>query len=123
MRFIIIIINKFFCFCFSASRNGVISTIPITPTPLKNFPKLCEQRRKFSVLYKVEFQVRKERCFIFIYIVYFFIFCKMKSSQKNGTEGEGLKKGKFEERGRRDERIKRKKKEKKMRKTTCRENI
>ncbi|KAK6617294.1 hypothetical protein RUM44_005625 [Polyplax serrata] len=41
----------------NTTRNGVISTIPITPTPLKNFPKLCEQRRKFSVLYKVEFQV------------------------------------------------------------------
>ncbi|KAK6643586.1 hypothetical protein RUM43_005096 [Polyplax serrata] len=41
---------------YESTRNGVISTIPITPTPLKNFPKLCEQRRKFSVLYKVEFQ-------------------------------------------------------------------
>ncbi|CAH2042192.1 unnamed protein product, partial [Iphiclides podalirius] len=38
-------------------ENGSISeTIPDRPVELKNFPKLCEQRRKFPVLYKLEFQ-------------------------------------------------------------------
>ncbi|KPJ04012.1 Receptor-type tyrosine-protein phosphatase kappa [Papilio xuthus] len=38
--------------------NGSISeTIPDRPVELKNFPKLCEQRRKFPVLYKLEFQM------------------------------------------------------------------
>ncbi|CAG9564150.1 unnamed protein product [Danaus chrysippus] len=40
-----------------ADENGSISeTIPDRPVELKNFPKLCEQRRKFPVLYKLEFQ-------------------------------------------------------------------
>ncbi|XP_026763352.1 receptor-type tyrosine-protein phosphatase kappa isoform X1 [Galleria mellonella] len=38
-------------------ENGSISeTIPDRPVEIKNFPKLCEQRRKFPVLYKLEFQ-------------------------------------------------------------------
>ncbi|KAI5636097.1 protein-tyrosine phosphatase domain-containing protein [Phthorimaea operculella] len=42
---------------FLADENGSISeTIPDRPVELKNFPKLCEQRRKFPVLYKLEFQ-------------------------------------------------------------------
>lgn len=50
-------------FYFAADENGSISeTIPDRPVELKNFPKLCEQRRKFPVLYKLEFQVRL--CFI-----------------------------------------------------------
>ncbi|XP_059059071.1 receptor-type tyrosine-protein phosphatase kappa isoform X2 [Achroia grisella] len=40
-----------------ADENGSISeTIPDRPVEIKNFPKLCEQRRKFPVLYKLEFQ-------------------------------------------------------------------
>ncbi|GBP89865.1 Receptor-type tyrosine-protein phosphatase delta [Eumeta japonica] len=40
-----------------ADENGSISeTIPDRPVELKNFPKLCDQRRKFPVLYKLEFQ-------------------------------------------------------------------
>ncbi|XP_050352250.1 receptor-type tyrosine-protein phosphatase kappa [Nymphalis io] len=40
-----------------ADENGSISeTIPDRPVELKSFPKLCEQRRKFPVLYKLEFQ-------------------------------------------------------------------
>lgn len=40
-----------------AENNGVMSTIPNKPVPLKSFVKHCDQRRKFPVLYKVEFQV------------------------------------------------------------------
>ncbi|XP_022184512.1 receptor-type tyrosine-protein phosphatase kappa isoform X2 [Nilaparvata lugens] len=40
----------------SFENNGVMSTIPNKPIPLKDFTKHCEQRRKFPVLYKVEFQ-------------------------------------------------------------------
>ncbi|CAG9124135.1 unnamed protein product [Plutella xylostella] len=40
-----------------ADENGSIQeTIPDRPVDLKSFPKLCEQRRKFPVLYKLEFQ-------------------------------------------------------------------
>jgi hypothetical protein len=38
-------------------ENGVKSTIPDKPIDLKNYTKLCDLRRKFQVLYKVEFQV------------------------------------------------------------------
>lgn len=38
-------------------NNPLSQTIPDTPTELKNFVKLCEQRRKFPVLYKIEFTV------------------------------------------------------------------
>ncbi|KYN15493.1 hypothetical protein ALC57_12278, partial [Trachymyrmex cornetzi] len=34
------------------------TTLPTAPTELSQFPKLCELRRKFPVLYRVEFQVR-----------------------------------------------------------------
>jgi hypothetical protein len=40
-----------------AEENGVKSTIPDKPIDLKNYTKLCDLRRKFQVLYKVEFQV------------------------------------------------------------------
>ncbi|VVD01040.1 unnamed protein product, partial [Leptidea sinapis] len=41
----------------NTDENGSVSeTIPDKPVELKNFPKLCEQRRKFPVLYKLEFQ-------------------------------------------------------------------
>lgn len=46
-------------FVTAEENNGVMSTIPNKPVELKNFVKHCEQRRKFPVLYKVEFQVRK----------------------------------------------------------------
>ncbi|XP_054277907.1 receptor-type tyrosine-protein phosphatase kappa-like [Macrosteles quadrilineatus] len=39
-----------------AENNGVMSTIPSKPVEIKNFVKHCDQRRKFPVLYKVEFQ-------------------------------------------------------------------
>lgn len=43
---------------FLADENNPLSqTIPDTPTELKFFIKLCEQRRKFPVLYKIEFSV------------------------------------------------------------------
>ncbi|XP_026473499.1 receptor-type tyrosine-protein phosphatase kappa isoform X1 [Ctenocephalides felis] len=41
----------------SSDENGsMAATIPDKPIDLKNYVKLCEQRRKFPVLYKVEFQ-------------------------------------------------------------------
>jgi hypothetical protein len=48
-----------------AEENGVKSTIPDKPIDLKNYTKLCDLRRKFQVLYKVEFQVS----FIFVPLV------------------------------------------------------
>lgn len=50
-------------FVTAEENNGVMSTIPNKPVELKNFVKHCEQRRKFPVLYKVEFQVRKFSCY------------------------------------------------------------
>ena len=44
-------------FIFVPEENGVKSTIPDKPIDLKNYTKLCDLRRKFPVLYKVEFQV------------------------------------------------------------------
>lgn len=41
----------------SAENNGVMSTIGNKPVPIKGYVKHCDQRRKFPVLYKVEFQV------------------------------------------------------------------
>lgn len=38
--------------------DSVSTTLPSTPTELSQFPKLCDLRRKFPVLYRVEFQVR-----------------------------------------------------------------
>lgn len=38
-------------------NNPLSQTIPDTPMELKFFVKLCEQRRKFPVLYKIEFTV------------------------------------------------------------------
>ncbi|XP_066906293.1 receptor-type tyrosine-protein phosphatase kappa [Halyomorpha halys] len=42
--------------CHGGENNGLLSTIPDHPIELKNFVKHCEQRRKFPVLYKLEFQ-------------------------------------------------------------------
>ncbi|CAO1387004.1 unnamed protein product [Diamesa hyperborea] len=41
-------------------NNPLSQTIPDTPTELKFFVKLCEQRRKFPVLYKIEFTTAVE---------------------------------------------------------------
>lgn len=38
--------------------SSMSTTLPSVPTELSQFPKLCELRRKFPVLYRVEFQVR-----------------------------------------------------------------
>ncbi|GLH13772.1 Uncharacterized protein GBIM_18272 [Gryllus bimaculatus] len=38
-------------------ENGVTSSLPDKPIDLKNYPRMCELRRKFPVLYKVEFQL------------------------------------------------------------------
>lgn len=38
-------------------NNSLSQTIPDKTIELCHFPKLCEQRRKFRVLYKLEFQV------------------------------------------------------------------
>lgn len=38
--------------------SSMSTTLPSAPTELSQFPKLCELRRKFPVLYRVEFQVR-----------------------------------------------------------------
>ena len=48
---------KSFFVLLLAEENGVKSTIPDKPIDLKNYTKLCDLRRKFQVLYKVEFQV------------------------------------------------------------------
>ncbi|BES90224.1 phosphatase [Nesidiocoris tenuis] len=40
----------------SYENNGALSTISDRPVDLKNYVKHCEQRRKFPVLYKLEFQ-------------------------------------------------------------------
>lgn len=42
---------------FLDENNPLSQTIPDSPTELKFFIKLCEQRRKFPVLYKIEFTV------------------------------------------------------------------
>lgn len=45
-------------FLVVGDENGSIAaTIPDKPVPLKNYTKLCDQRRKFPVLFKLEFQV------------------------------------------------------------------
>lgn len=41
----------------SDENNPLSQTIPDAPTELTFFIKLCEQRRKFPVLYKIEFTV------------------------------------------------------------------
>ncbi|XP_070498935.1 receptor-type tyrosine-protein phosphatase U [Chironomus tepperi] len=41
-------------------NNPLSQTIPDSPTELKFFIKLCEQRRKFPVLYKIEFTTAVE---------------------------------------------------------------
>lgn len=53
-----IIINKLWCSFVSGDENGSMSTtIPDKPVELKNFIKFCDQRRKYPVLFKLEFQV------------------------------------------------------------------
>ncbi|KAL1377780.1 hypothetical protein pipiens_016023 [Culex pipiens pipiens] len=37
-------------------KNPLSQTMPDKPTELRHFGKLCEQRRKFPILYKLEFQ-------------------------------------------------------------------
>uniref|UniRef100_A0A182W774 Protein-tyrosine-phosphatase n=1 Tax=Anopheles minimus TaxID=112268 RepID=A0A182W774_9DIPT len=37
-------------------KNPLSQTMPDKPTELRHFAKLCEQRRKFPILYKLEFQ-------------------------------------------------------------------
>lgn len=44
-------------FLFTDENNSLSQTIPDKPIELRHFVKLCEQRRKFPVLYKLEFQV------------------------------------------------------------------
>lgn len=44
-------------FYFSDENNSLSQTIPDKPIELRHFVKLCDQRRKFPVLYKLEFQV------------------------------------------------------------------
>lgn len=51
--------SSFFFFLFSDENNSLSQTIPDKPIELHHFVKLCEQRRKFPVLYKLEFQVSK----------------------------------------------------------------
>jgi hypothetical protein len=46
---------------FAAEQYGVMSAIPAKPIEVKNYVKHCDQRRKFPVLYKVEFQVSKKK--------------------------------------------------------------
>lgn len=41
---------------FTDENNSLSTAIPDKPISLKLFIKLCEQRRKFPVLYKLEFQ-------------------------------------------------------------------
>lgn len=52
--------SNFFSFDFllvADENNSLSQTIPDKPIELCHFTKLCEQRRKFRVLYKLEFQV------------------------------------------------------------------
>lgn len=50
--------RSFVCFRFVSDENGsLFTTISEDPIPLKEYIKFCEQRRKFPVLYKLEFQV------------------------------------------------------------------
>ncbi|OXU25795.1 hypothetical protein TSAR_008287 [Trichomalopsis sarcophagae] len=43
-------------FVSAAEELGLGTTLPTAPTELAQYPKLCELRRKFPVLYRVEFQ-------------------------------------------------------------------
>lgn len=51
--------NNFYIFplLIPDQNNSLSQTIPDKTIELCHFPKLCEQRRKFRVLYKLEFQV------------------------------------------------------------------
>ncbi|XP_057669092.1 receptor-type tyrosine-protein phosphatase kappa isoform X1 [Diorhabda carinulata] len=44
---------------FNSEDNGggVVATVTDSPIDLKNFMKICDQRRKFPVLYKLEFEI------------------------------------------------------------------
>lgn len=57
-------------------ENGSIVTDTVSsdrPIDISEFMKLCEQRRKFPVLYKLEFEVRKvSLIYIKIQIAWFF---------------------------------------------------
>lgn len=41
----------------SDENGSLVATITDSPIELKNYIKVCEERRKFPVLYKLEFQV------------------------------------------------------------------
>lgn len=47
-----------FFFIVGDENGSIAATIPDKPVPLKNYIKLCDQRRKFPVLFKLEFQVK-----------------------------------------------------------------
>lgn len=51
------LIEQNFSSIVTDESNPLSATIPDSPTELKFFVKLCEQRRKFPVLYKIEFTV------------------------------------------------------------------
>ena len=58
---LILFTRTFFFFLLAATEelgSSMSTTLPSAPTELSQFPKLCELRRKFPVLYRVEFQVR-----------------------------------------------------------------
>lgn len=46
-----------FFFVLGDENGSIAATMPDKPVPLKNFIKVCDQRRKFPVLFKLEFQV------------------------------------------------------------------
>lgn len=53
-----------FIFLIPDENNSLSQTIPDKPIELRHFTKLCEQRRKFRVLYKLEFQVSQVRTWV-----------------------------------------------------------
>jgi hypothetical protein len=60
-----------YCFIFPEDEDGkVLSSLPKRPVPKEIFLKLCEERRKFPILYKVEFQV----IILSFDPIYFFLF-------------------------------------------------
>lgn len=52
-----------FSLSLADENNPLSQTIPDAPTELKFFIKLCHQRKKFPVLYKIEFTVSCYTCF------------------------------------------------------------
>lgn len=65
-------------------ENGSIVTDTVSsdrPIDISEFMKLCEQRRKFPVLYKLEFEVRKVSS-IYIKIQFVWVFCASRLPRK-----------------------------------------